>query len=80
MLGLSERTLYRRLGELAGLTPTAWLRELRLNQARQLLEAGRVGSVAAVANAAGFASAKYFSTCYAERFGRLPSDYLVARP
>ncbi|MGI4824442.1 MAG: hypothetical protein ACRYFV_24805 [Janthinobacterium lividum] len=34
LLGLSERTLYRRLGELAGLTPTAWLRELRLDQAR----------------------------------------------
>ncbi|MBG8556108.1 ATP-binding protein [Hymenobacter guriensis] len=75
-LGLSERTLYRRLGELAGLTPAAWLRELRLNKARQLLEAGDVGSVAEVADAVGFASARYFSTCYTERFGRRPIDYL----
>ena len=46
LLGLSERTLYCRLGELAGLTLMAWLRELRLDQARQLLEAGGFGSVA----------------------------------
>jgi signal transduction histidine kinase/DNA-binding response OmpR family regulator/tetratricopeptide (TPR) repeat protein len=76
LLGLSERTLYRRLGELAGLSPAAWLRELRLHQARQLLEAGDFGSVAAVAEAVGFASAKYFGNLYAERFGRRPSDYL----
>jgi DNA-binding response OmpR family regulator len=79
LLGLSERTLYRRLGELAGLSPAAWLRELRLNQARQLLEAGYFGSVAAVADAVGFASAKYFSNLYAERFGRRPSEYRTPR-
>ena len=79
LLNLSERTLYRRLGELAGLTPAAWLRELRLHQARQLLEVGNFGTVAAVADAVGFASAKYFSNVYAERFGRRPSDYRAAR-
>ena len=75
LLGLSERTLYCRLGELAGLTLVAWLRELRLDQARQLLEAGGFGSVATVADAVGFASAKHFSNVYAERFGRRPGDY-----
>ncbi|MGI4869564.1 MAG: ATP-binding protein [Janthinobacterium lividum] len=75
LLAVSERTLYRRLGELAGLSPAAWLRELRLHQARQLLEAGGFGTVAAVAGAVGFASAKHFSNLYAERFGRRPSDY-----
>ncbi|MGI4869562.1 MAG: helix-turn-helix domain-containing protein [Janthinobacterium lividum] len=62
-------------GEPAGLTPAAWLRELRLHQARQLLEAGGFGTVAAVAGAVGFASAKHFSNLYAERFDRRPSDY-----
>jgi transcriptional regulator GlxA family with amidase domain len=74
LLCLSERTLYRRLGELAGLTPAAWLRELRLNHARRLLEAGGFGSVAEVATAAGFANVKAFSQRYAERFGRRPSE------
>jgi signal transduction histidine kinase/DNA-binding response OmpR family regulator len=75
LLCLSERTLYRRLGELAGLTPAAWLRELRLNHARRLLEAGGFGSVAEVAEAAGFGNAKAFSARYTERFGRRPGDY-----
>jgi signal transduction histidine kinase/DNA-binding response OmpR family regulator/tetratricopeptide (TPR) repeat protein len=75
LLCLSERTLYRRLGELAGLTPAAWLRELRLDHARRLLEAGHFGSVAEVAEAAGFANAKSFGVRYAERFGRRPGDY-----
>ena len=79
LLCLSERTLYRRLGELAGLTPAAWLRELRLHQARQLLEAGSFGTVTAVATAVGFASAKHFSNVYAERFGRRPADYRAAQ-
>ena len=74
-LFMSRRTLYRRLGELAGLTPAAWLRELRLHKARQLLETGGFGSVAQVAEATGFATPKYFSTLYTERFGRRPSDY-----
>jgi|GEM_PF-5262523 len=74
LLCLSQRTLYRRLGELAGLTPAAWLRELRLTQARRLLEAGGA-SVAEVADAVGFASPRYFATLYTERFGRRPTDY-----
>ncbi|TPG64604.1 helix-turn-helix transcriptional regulator [Hymenobacter nivis] len=75
LLCLSERTLYRRLGELAGRTPAAWLRALRLDQARLLLEAGRFGSVTQVAEAVGFASSRYFATLYTERFGRRPADY-----
>ncbi|MCC3159830.1 response regulator [Hymenobacter sp. 15J16-1T3B] len=74
-LHLSERTLYRRLSELAGLTPAAWLRELRLDHARRLLESGAFGTVAEVAYAAGFANAKHFSTLFAQRYGRKPSEY-----
>jgi transcriptional regulator GlxA family with amidase domain len=80
LLCLSERTLYRRLGELTGLTPAAWLRELRLAQARRLLEAGEFTSVADVASAVGFGSAKYFSVSYAERFGRRPNRLLLGEP
>lgn len=75
LLCLSERTLYRRLGELSGLTPAGWLRELRLDRARRLLEAGDVRSVADVADAAGFVNVKSFAARYAERFGRRPHAY-----
>jgi signal transduction histidine kinase/CheY-like chemotaxis protein len=80
LLAVSERTLYRRLGELAGLTPAAWLREMRLHRARLLLEAGGFGTVTAVAEAVGFGSARNFSDLYVERFGRRPSDYRPPRP
>ena len=46
-------------------TDAPGLHELRPAQARQLLEAGGFGSVAAVADAVGFASAKHFGTVYA---------------
>jgi transcriptional regulator GlxA family with amidase domain len=42
---------------------------------RQQLEARDFGTVAAVADAVGFASAKHFSNLYAERLGSRPSDY-----
>lgn len=72
---LSKRTRYRQLGELASLFPAAGRRAQRLHQAWQLLEAGGFGTVAAMAEAVGFASAKHFGNLYAERFGRRPSDY-----
>jgi AraC-like DNA-binding protein len=64
----------------AGHLPAAWLRELRLAQARRLLEAGEFTSVADVASATGFGSAKYFSVSYAERFGRRPNRLLLGEP
>lgn len=71
---LSERTLYRRLKELTGLTPAAFVREVRLLQARHLLETRAVATVAEAAFAAGFANASHFGRVYAERFGRTPGE------
>jgi transcriptional regulator GlxA family with amidase domain len=69
---LSERTLYRRLRELTGYTPAGFVRELRLLRARQLLWAGEVPTVAAVAAAVGFVNAAHFGRAYARRFGQPP--------
>ena len=72
--GLSERTLYRRLKELTGLTPAAFVREVRLLHARYLLETRAVTTVAEAAFAVGFANASHFGRVYAERFGRTPGE------
>jgi signal transduction histidine kinase/AraC-like DNA-binding protein len=74
-LGMSERTAYRRLKELTGLTPAGWLREVRLDRARQLLEAQALPTVAEVAYEVGFPNASHFSQLYSKRFGRKPSEY-----
>ena len=74
-LHLSRRSLYRYLHELTGLTPAAWLRELRLDHARHLMEAGAYPTISEVAYASGFASPSYFGKAFGERFGCRPSEY-----
>lgn len=73
---LSERTLYRRLREMTGLTPAGFVRELRLQRARQLLRAGEPATVTAVAHAVGFVNAAHFGRAYARRFGYPPGQDL----
>jgi|GEM_PF-3268258 len=69
---LSERSFYRYLRELTGHTPAGFIRELRLLRAQQLLQAGELATVAAVAYAVGFVNASHFGRAYARRFGRPP--------
>ncbi len=73
---LSERHLRRKIQELTGLTANDYLREIRLQQARQMLEQHSSHTVAEVSYAVGFTSPSYFAKLYTERFGRKPSEYL----
>jgi transcriptional regulator GlxA family with amidase domain len=75
-LALGERTLYRHTKELTGLTPAAYLRELRLQHARCLLEQQVCLSVAEVAYQSGFNDPSYFGQVFQKRFGKKPSAYL----
>jgi len=49
-------------------TPAAFIRDLRLQKARELMEANAFRTVAEVAYAVGFASPGYFSRLYKQRF------------
>lgn len=73
---LSERQFRRRLKQLTGLTPNNYLREIRLQVARDFLHEGKYISVKEVSAAIGFSSTKYFSNLFHERFGVLPSEYI----
>lgn len=75
-VGVSERTLYRKLKELTGLTPAAYLREVRLEHARQLLERRAMQTVAEVAYAVGFDNPGYFATVFLKRYGKRATEYL----
>ncbi len=73
---MSESTLLRQLRRLTGLTPAKYLQEVRLAEARRLLD--RLGADAAikgVAAAVGYDSARTFSRSFSRRFGLLPSEY-----
>ena len=69
-------TIYRRIKHLTGLTATQYLKEVRLNHARYLLEQKKHDSVKALAFDVGMKDVKYFSQEFKKRFGKLPSDYL----
>ena len=72
--GVSVRSAFARFQETRGTSPMAYLRALRLDEARRRLGEGDPGvSVIDVALACGFASLGHFARRYRERFGELPS-------
>lgn len=73
---ISESTLLRQLKRLTGLTPNQFIQEVRLNEARYLLENRQYDSIAQVAIKVGFADTRSFSRSFKQRFGKLPSDLL----
>lgn len=79
-LGMSRITLYRRLQQITGVSPTDFIRDIRLKKAAQLLTQSPNATVADVARRVGFASPKHFSRCFREKFGMLPTDYRTSSP
>ena len=76
ILLLSRRQLQRRIKKTTGLTPAQYIKEARLQAARQLLENGALSTVNEITFAVGFDTAWYFSKQYEERFGKKPIEYL----
>jgi AraC-like DNA-binding protein len=72
-MGISERQLQRKLKELTGHTPSAYIRSYRLFKSLDHLKSGE--SVSQAAKAVGFASQAYFASCFRVEFGTTPSKY-----
>lgn len=70
--GVSWRTLQKAFTHFRGMTVVAYVRNLRLDRARQALEQDQCG-VAEAAARYGFGSATTFSLEYRKRFGMAPS-------
>ncbi|MEZ5039624.1 MAG: response regulator [Saprospiraceae bacterium] len=75
-LAISRRHLSRKVKSLTGLTVNQYIQEIRLQEARHLLESEAITSVKAVAYRLGMKDVKYFSKLYIQRFGKRPSDFL----
>ncbi|SDS34604.1 AraC-type DNA-binding protein [Formosa sp. Hel1_31_208] len=74
-LGYSKSQLYRKIMALTGQSPNRFLREFRLHKALQLLHSQH-GNISEIAFESGFNSAAYFSSCFLNKYGILPSRYL----
>jgi signal transduction histidine kinase/ligand-binding sensor domain-containing protein/DNA-binding response OmpR family regulator len=77
--GLSYHQLYRALRDELAMSPSRFIRTVRVERAAALLRQ-RLGSVTEVAYASGFESLSYFSRVFRERFGTTPSDYAAGAP
>lgn len=75
-LAISSRQLLRKLKQLTGMTIADYLREIRLQKARQMLERKACSTVAEACYAVGLSSPKHFTRIFRQRFGKNPSDYL----
>jgi len=75
--GVGIRTLSAAFRDSRGTSPMAWLRELRLDGARQaLLAAGMHATIAEIATRHGFGNLGRFAADYRRRYGETPSATL----
>lgn len=72
-LNLSRSQLYRKIKTQTGQTVNEFLRKIRLQRAKQLLESGSV-NVSEVCYKVGFSSPSYFTKCFKAHFGVLPTE------
>lgn len=73
-MALSRSQLHRKLKAMAGQTPTDFIKNFRLQRAKQLLEQG-FGNMSEVSDAVGISSPSYFSKIFMEAFGVSPSQW-----
>lgn len=71
--GMSERNFYRKFTTKTGITPSKYLEQIRLERARQLLEAGL--PLKTIAPAVGFRSETGLRTAFQNHYGISPSAY-----
>lgn len=72
-LHLSRVQLFRKIKALTGITPTLFIRQIRLQHAQKLLRESDQ-SISEIAYASGFKDPAYFSRVYKEQFGQSPSE------
>ena len=73
-LAMSRVQLYRRLVGVTGKTPSEFIRLVRLRHAERLLVQSQL-SIAEISYKVGFSSTRYFSRCFKDLYGYLPSKY-----
>ncbi|MBU2949918.1 response regulator [Tamlana agarivorans] len=72
-LKLSRSQFYRKIKALTNQTASEFLRNIRLQKAKQILEMGET-NIGKVCYAIGFSSHSYFTKCFKNAFGILPTE------
>lgn len=77
-VGMSTAQLYRKVTLITGYAPNDFMRHMRLQRAADLLMQ-KAGNVSEIGYQVGFNNLSYFSKCFKEKFGTLPSSFLGSR-
>jgi transcriptional regulator GlxA family with amidase domain len=72
--GLPERSFKRRFQQATGMAPMEYVHTLRLEEAKQMLEASEL-AVEAIANAVGYGDASFFSRLFRRQVGLTAAQY-----
>lgn len=79
IMAMSQATLARRLKEETNMTPVVFIRQVRLERAKRMIENREARTVREVANACGFINHSHFSKHFQNAFGELPTEMLAYR-
>jgi AraC-like DNA-binding protein len=71
----SKSQLYRKTIALTGFTPKDFIKEYKLQKARDYMDSA-FGNISQIAFESGFSSPSYFSKVFQKRFGISPSEYM----
>lgn len=74
-LNTSKSTMYRKLKHLTALSPSEFVKNIRLKHAVVMMEK-ETANISEIAYAVGFSSPKYFATCFKEYYGISPREYI----
>ncbi len=70
----SEKQIYRKIKQLTGKTVSEFIRDVRMDKAAAYLAQGKL-TVKEVMFKVGYTTQSYFTKCFKEKFGILPSEY-----
>ena len=75
-MGASASTLYNKLRAITGMNVSAFIRDVRMKEARRMAEENPNLRVSDLAYNVGFHDPRYFSTCFKKQFGIQPKEFL----
>lgn len=76
---MGRTAFYQKIKELVGVSPSDFLRQVRMQRAVQLVSKSRM-PISQIAYAVGFTDPKYFTKCFKKETGMTPSEYRERQP